>query len=85
MIAIDFECLNSHRFEGYFKDYQAYRDQHDGLMTSCPVCGLQSVKRLFTGCSINTRSGIDQHPEKPHFNLFDVIRAFNRHVTSNFD
>jgi len=49
------------------------------------VCGLQSVKRLFTGCSINTRSGIDQHPEKPHFNLFDVIRAFNRHVTSNFD
>jgi hypothetical protein len=85
MIAIDFECSNSHRFEGCFKDHQTYKDQHDRLMVSCPMCGSQSVKRLFTGCSINTGYGTDPHPEKQGHNLFDVIRAFNRYVTANFD
>jgi hypothetical protein len=85
MITVDLECANAHRFEGCFKDYQAYRDQHDRTMISCPVCGSQSVKRLFTGCSINTGSGHDLPSERSHATLFDVIRAYYRYVTSNFD
>jgi hypothetical protein len=85
MITVDLECANTHRFEGCFKDYQAYRDQHDRCMISCPVCGSQTVKRLYTGCSINTGSGQDTQPgEHPH-NLFDIMWAFNRYVASNFD
>lgn len=85
MISIDFECANAHRFEGCFKDYQAYRDQHDRSMISCPVCGSQSVKRRYTGCSINTGSGNGLQSENNPYNLFAVIRAFTRYVTSNFD
>jgi hypothetical protein len=85
MITVDLECANAHRFEGCFKDYRAYRNQHDQSMISCPACGSQSVKRLFTGCSINTGSGQDLQPGNQPHNLFDLIRAFNSYVTSNFD
>ena len=85
MISIDFECANAHRFEGCFKDYQAFKNQHERSMISCPVCGSQSVKRRYTGCSINTGSCAGRQSENNPYNLFDVIRAFNRYVTSNFD
>ena len=59
MIAIDFEFLNSHRFEGYF-GLQAIETSMTG-QTSCPVC-LQSVKRLFTKVD-QYKIGIDHIPK----------------------
>ena len=85
MITIDCECANTHRFEGCFKDHGSYQDQHNRGMISCPVCGSQAVKRIFTGCSINTGTVRDLQHGKHQPGIFDFIRAFNTYVTTNFD
>jgi hypothetical protein len=54
MISFDLECANKHRFEGSFKDYQAFDEQLTKGMIECPICSDLKIKRLFTGCSIQT-------------------------------
>jgi hypothetical protein len=54
MISFDLECANKHRFEGTFRDYQAFGEQLTKEMIECPMCGDVKIKRLFTGCSIQT-------------------------------
>jgi len=65
MISFDLECTGEHRFEGIFKDYQAFDEQLKKEMIECPVCGDKKIKRLFTGCSIQTGASapgaIDTH------------------------
>ena len=62
MISFDLECSKEHRFEGIFKDYQAFDDQLSREMIECPFCGDLKIKRLFTGCSIQTGQAVSPAP-----------------------
>ncbi|HOF06390.1 MAG TPA: DUF1178 family protein [Syntrophales bacterium] len=39
MIVYDLRCARGHKFEGWFQDRQAFADQKEGRLISCPVCG----------------------------------------------
>ena len=82
MISMDFECEKQHRFEGCFKDYQAFQDQLERGMVQCPMCSTSEVKRIFRGCSIQSKSGYKS--EKSEANMFQVMREINTFVRSNF-
>jgi hypothetical protein len=85
MISIDFECKQGHRFEGYFKDHEAYKTQLDGKLIACPLCETTEINRKYTGCSIQAKSSETSRLEKRHPNLFDTIRAVNQFVRDNFE
>jgi hypothetical protein len=85
MISIDFECSNMHRFEGHFSDHDAYTRQLDHKMIACPICNTRDVKRIYTGCSIRTKTSEISRIEKLHPNIFDAIKAFNKYVQDNFE
>jgi hypothetical protein len=71
MISFDLECANKHRFEGSFKDYQAFDEQLSKKMIECPICGDVRIKRLFTGCSIQpggVTASIETHGHASHGN-----------------
>jgi hypothetical protein len=85
MISIDFECGQGHRFEGYFNDYEAYREQLAKKLISCPLCDSAEVTRKYTGCSIQAKPTELAKIEKRHPDLFDAINAFNRFVRDNFE
>lgn len=83
MISIDFECKKEHRFEGSFRDYDTFRDQLERGMIQCPLCASPDVRRIFRGCSINSKTA-SAGTETPQMNLFQAIRAVNNYVRSNF-
>jgi hypothetical protein len=100
MISFDLECTNNHRFEGIFKDYQAFDDQLTKKMIECPVCGDVKIKRLFTGCSIQPGGSIvipkDADSNASHDdtilkpgnnspNIFEMIRMVKEYVVNNFE
>jgi hypothetical protein len=85
MISIDFECRQGHRFEGCFKDHDAYQLQHDRHLIACPICESTEISRKYTGCSIQARSSELSKFEKQQPNLFEVIRTFNQFVRNNFE
>jgi len=45
VIIYDLRCENSHRFEGWFHDRQAFSDQLSRQLITCPVCGSLHVER----------------------------------------
>ncbi|MBN2401355.1 MAG: DUF1178 family protein [Spirochaetes bacterium] len=100
MISFDLECTNKHRFEGIFKDYQAFDDQLTKKMIECPICGDIKIKRLFTGCSIqpggtnaapaeinNGASSDNPSPasNKNTPNIFGMMRMVKEYVVNNFE
>ena len=85
MISFDLECSNGHKFEGIFKDYESYNDQFNKKMIACPVCESPKIKRLYTGCSIQSISSENVNLVKENPNIFDVIRMVNEYVKNNFE
>lgn len=85
MITIDFECINQHKFEGCFKDYDAYKKQHDSLLIQCPLCGNNEIKRIYTGCSIQPRKSSDAKIEEKRPGFLEKLNEFNRFVKDNFE
>lgn len=84
MITIDFQCSNSHRFEGSFKDYDSYKSQHDGNIISCPLCNTSAIKRIFSCCSIQPKNSVASNAGSNPPTLFDFFAAFNNHVRDNY-
>lgn len=93
MISFDLECSNKHRFEGSFKDYQAFDEQLTKGMIECPVCRDLKIKRLFTGCSIQPGSSTQSDtslpdnpkPDTSPQNIFEMMRIVRDYVINNFE
>ena len=88
MISFDLECTDKHRFEGIFKDYQAFNDQLDKKMIECPVCGDTQIKRLFTGCSIQSggvKSETADIEKSQNIEAQENIRALQQNNPSQAD
>ncbi len=85
MISFDLECVKGHKFEGIFKDYESYNDQFNNKMIACPVCESLEIKRLYTGCSIQSRSSDGISLAKDNPNIFDIIKMVNEYVRENFE
>ena len=44
MIIYDVKCENGHKFEGWFKDRQAWIEQNAQRLICCPVCNSSNVE-----------------------------------------
>ncbi len=45
MITFDLSCENGHRFEGWFRNREAFEEQLGGGLIQCPVCGSSRIRR----------------------------------------
>lgn len=89
MISFDLECSNEHRFEGIFKDYKAFDEQLTDKMITCPICRDSNIKRLYTGCSIQSGSPSSKETDlqlnNKTPNIFEVIKLAREYVMNNFE
>ncbi|MEW5851381.1 MAG: DUF1178 family protein [Myxococcota bacterium] len=52
MVIYDLDCAQGHRFEGWFQDLDAFRQQEAAGQLECPSCGSRQVRKLVTGSAI---------------------------------
>jgi hypothetical protein len=83
MISFDLECVDGHKFEGIFRDYESFSGQLEKKMVRCPLCDSIDIKRLYSGCSIQARPASKQQPQIP--NLFELVKKMRKIVTENFE
>lgn len=55
MIVIDLCCEHDHRFEGWFASTEAFENQRERALVSCPVCGSGKIRRLPSAPYVQTR------------------------------
>jgi len=62
MIAFDLRCSEQHTFEAWFRDREAYEEQRDRGLISCPVCGSQEVEKILSPVAIKRSSPAAPEP-----------------------
>jgi len=82
MIAYDLECVNGHRFEGWFDNARGFEKQQKKGLVTCPSCGTNQVARLMSTFGIaKSRAGEDRS-EVPEINPLEIL---SRYVEKNFE
>lgn len=88
MINYSLVCANDHKFDAWFRNAQAYEDQHKRGIVLCPVCSCDSVGKALMAPSVS-RGGSEKlslsigHPQ--HAQLRDAMVALRNKVTSEAD
>jgi hypothetical protein len=52
LIIYDVKCENGHKFEGWFKDRQAWIEQNARRLVCCPVCNSSNVEIVPSSVAI---------------------------------
>lgn len=86
MIIYDVKCENGHKFEGWFKDRQAWIEQNAQRLICCPVCNSSNVEITPSSIAImgkdskmaNKRNDQDVSPAQ-------TLQFFNQYIEKNFE
>lgn len=88
MIHYALVCENAHKFEAWFRNAEAYEDQHGRGIVTCPICSSVSVDKAMMAPSLS-RSASEKvslsigHPE--HAQIREAMRALRQKVVSEAD
>jgi hypothetical protein len=61
MIVFDLQCVQGHRFEGWFASTRAFGAQKKRGLLSCPSCGSSAIERALSAPRLNMGA---QEPRK---------------------
>ncbi len=84
MIAFDLNCSNGHRFEGWFKDLEAFNEQNFKEMVTCPICKDTNITRVFSPVTIKSSQGEEKAREvEPDYKKLAI--GVMEYIKNNFD
>ena len=81
-------CENAHKFEAWFRSAEAYDEQHQRGIVTCPICMSGVVEKALMAPALAKAGGEKVslsigHPE--HAQLREALRALRHKVTSEAD
>lgn len=88
MITYSLVCENEHKFDAWFRNGQAYQDQHDRGIVTCPICNSSAVEKAVMAPAVS-RANSEKvavstgHPE--HAQLLETMRALRTKMISEAD
>ncbi len=85
MIAFDLQCTGGHTFEGWFKDGNAFEEQREKGLISCPVCEDTGVTKVPTTFSISRGASAPGASGLPALDPHELKRKITDFVESNFE
>ncbi len=86
MIIYDVKCENGHKFEGWFKDRQAWIEQHARRLVCCPVCNSSNVALLPTSIAIKKMdSRTTDRKSDPDVSPGKAIQWIQQYIGQNFE
>jgi hypothetical protein len=92
MIIFDLQCVNDHRFEGWFKNTSEFESQLSSAMIHCPVCGTEQITKLPSASHLSLGKATPQQtivpqskPAPPMQDMNVLLRKLHEHVKQNFE
>lgn len=89
MIRYALVCENAHKFEAWFRNAEAYDEQHARGIVTCPVCNSVSVDKAMMAPAVGKAASQERvslsigHPQ--HAQLREALRALREKVTTEAD
>jgi hypothetical protein len=81
-------CGNDHKFDAWFRNAEAYDEQHQRGIVTCPICNSDAVHKAMMAPAVS-RANSDKvalsigHPE--HMQLLAAMKALREKVISEAD
>jgi hypothetical protein len=86
VIIYDLKCEKGHKFEGWFKDRNAFENQKSKRLITCPVCGNSDVEMIPSTLSIMARDTKAINKENvEELSMPRAIKLFHEYLNKNFD
>lgn len=86
MIIYDLRCKDDHKFEGWFKDRDAFEEQRAKALILCPVCGSSDATVVPTSLAIMGRdSRSSGEAPKNEVSHLKILREVRDYIHKNFD
>ncbi len=88
MISYSLVCDNSHKFDAWFRSAEAYDEQHDRGIVTCPMCNSARVEKALMAPAVS-RMNSDKvslstgHPMQAQ--IREMMRTMRKKVTSEAD
>jgi hypothetical protein len=82
-------CDKDHKFDAWFRNGEAYDEQRERGIVTCPICMTQNVEKALMTPSVARSGGADKlalsigHPQ--HAQLREAMQALRNKVTSEAD
>jgi len=92
MVVYDLICDKNHRFEGWFPNFEGYRQQAAQGLISCPSCGTSAVEKLPHACAVHVKKEAAA-PQKTNSTppalapaeVNELLLRLNQYVRENFE
>ncbi|MGV8057418.1 MAG: DUF1178 family protein [Smithellaceae bacterium] len=86
MIIFDLKCENGHKFDGWFKDRQAFIEQNLQKLVSCPICNSSHVDIVPSSVTIMGKDfrSAGKMEEKENSPL-KAVQALHQYIDKNFE
>jgi len=88
VIIYDVKCENGHKFEGWFKDRQAWIEQNAQRLICCPVCNSSNLEIAPSSISIMGKDStmVDKNNEKNiSLSPDQALQWLNKFIENNFE
>ncbi len=92
MIIFDLVCKHDHRFEGWFKNSEAFNRQLETGLLTCPTCGTVDVRKLPSASRLNLnkpsqeRDALPAKPDNQADKAYsDLVRQLHEYINRDFD
>lgn len=85
MIIYDLKCKNSHKFEGWFKDIDAFEKQKLRNLISCPVCGDAEVNIIMPSLKVVGKNSRSIQADEKDLSAAKTLQSLCKFINENFD
>ena len=86
MIIYDVKCENGHKFEGWFKDRQAFLSQNAQQLICCPVCNSSQVEIAPSSITIMGKdSKMSAKQEDREITPVQALQMLHQYIENNFE
>jgi hypothetical protein len=81
VIIFDLQCKQGHKFDGWFKDRQAFNKQNAQNLVTCPVCNCPGVDIIPSSITI---MGKDKSEAK-EISPVKALQMLHQYIDKNFE
>lgn len=86
VIIYDLQCRDGHKFEGWFKDRDAFEEQRLQKLIACPVCGTTETVLIPSSVVVRGRANRSAATTAPNGEPpLKLLQELQEYIHKNFD
>lgn len=85
VIVYDLKCEENHIFEGWFNDRNAFEEQKDKKLVTCPVCGSSKIEIVPSSITVMGKGTRELKEKNKGMSPAKAVQVLNEYMEKTFE